>query len=364
MIQLSDATREVSEAGERLDSLQSQFEEASAAKLNLEDDLAKLQQAIANRSTEFESRQQDEQLFDIKEELQTARRVLEDERKQTTTKVAALAFEKTQDIEKARRRIAELESRVAELRIPTTQAQANHLEIDGDDVGHLHVKIQRLRSERDDLLQSTSFAEHENRFALKALEADHQSALEKLQKTEAMLAVEKHELEDKIALLESELSRSMCQRDDLEAKLGAAAQSEINNGAQHQIRDEQLRDMSSQLVILQERCKKAEHELALSAWARSDLEERYRKLQLENGPMTDTRTSEPARTVTRTDNGTKRLSDSTLSAGPSSSEHAAQRVQVEDRPKSPAGQSSVRQSFDVLIKSQKPSRTSRRSSSK
>ena len=316
-LKIEDVQTALTTASSFADDLQNQYEEVSAAKLKLEDELTKVQENLADRSTDSEAQQRNEQLFQLKDHLQNLQQKMGEERLQHEKEIEATAFGGQQDLVEARTRSAELTARVSELQSALASAQAGRKREDSGSVGLLHVKIQQLRAERDDLRRSKSFGEHEHHFALKAAEADRASALEELQIVRSELrqkttahdnlevettglrdrlqhisarlesvaasfataSSEKNDLADRVAQLELELGHAMAARDDLESKVAQAIEQEVASHEAHRTHNKQLVDLASRLAMEQSDRSKAQNELFMSNRARSDLEARVDQLR-------------------------------------------------------------------------------------
>jgi len=346
---LEDAQTALTTASSFADSLQNQYEEVSADKLRLEDELARQQETIANRSTESESRQRDEQLFRYKEDREVLQWTLEVDRQQHEKDIAAVTFGKAQDIRAARARMSELESRVSELQAVLRDAQKSRGEGGNEHVGQLELKVQLLRAERDDSRRSQSFGEHEHHFALKTAEADRASAVEdlaharcelqehltahdnlqketgklreRLQDVSARLesvagsfataSTEKNDLADRVAHLELEVGHATTVRDELERKVVEATQQEATSLEAHRTHHEQLVDLASRLVMEQSERSKAQNELVMSNRARSDLESRVDQLHVR---IIELQEAQPLREDDSPSNGHVRSRSSTSSS--------------------------------------------------
>jgi len=316
-IKLEDAQTALVTAGYFADSLQNQYEDVSAVKLKLEDELAKVHETLADRSTDSEARQRDEQLFLLQEDLQAMKRALIEKRQDYEKELAASKFEKEKDAEDRRNRIIQLESRIGKLQADLELAQKARHTGGSENVGLLHVKMQQLRGERDELRRNLSFNEHEHHFAFKAAEADRASALEDLgiiradleQKTAALCAsqeetaqlrerlqavsarlesvfasfatasTEKNDLADRVAHFELELGHTVAERDELLGQVATASEQESASLEAHREHHEQLVDLASRLAMEQSERSKAQNELLMSNRARSDLETRVDQLQ-------------------------------------------------------------------------------------
>jgi chromosome segregation ATPase len=214
----------------------------------------------------------------LKERLETLQKSLAAERKEHEREIQLLEFLRSEDAgeamkreESMRQQIAEVERRLVETegqlaahlgQVAALQSRINELEAASTNsrpsderekhVTLMHSKIEKLRIERDDLRQKLSYLTHENRFALRAAEADKMSAVEdlhrvradlrqktsayevleadsaslqdrvvsitaRLQSAEASFAAastDKHDLADRVAQLELDLDRAVKERDD------------------------------------------------------------------------------------------------------------------------------------------------------
>jgi chromosome segregation ATPase len=162
--------------------------------------------------------------------------------------------------ELAEKELAEgYERRIAELQAlpPSPTSTVPESNVEQEETKHIalmHAKIEKLRVERDDLRQKVSYLTHESRFALRAAEEDKASAMEDLQRARidlkqkaaaheaarteaaglqerlstmtsrlesaeasfAAASTDKHDLADKVAHLELDLSRSQKERAEVD----------------------------------------------------------------------------------------------------------------------------------------------------
>lgn len=272
-LRLVDAQKSLEDAEARVEVEQERFQEAFNAKLELEASLAEAREEIANRSTESDARLRDEELFDQKEILAELRKTLEDERAEHVKEKEMATFILTQDLDEARSKLVGLEKDVQALEIGK-----KHLRLAED-------KIMRLRAERDDLRNSLSFVNHEQRFTSQEA-TKHRQALDVarvlLEKQSASLAT--LESEQVIAghtssKLESDLAEATTSRDalmgqvqEIEAKLKASME-------EHAVQAEQSGDLVSILALAQSKASRAEGELAQLRKACKELEERHDRAQ-------------------------------------------------------------------------------------
>jgi len=145
--------------------MQERFEETLKNHLDTENTLNDLRGEYANRSTDSEARQRDEELFDQKEAAQKLREAFEVEQAEHAREVDAAALTYAKNLEESRGRVAQLENDLA-----STLSSATNLKLAED-------KIHRLRAERDELRISLHFVNHEQRFTSKEVE-DHRVALQ------------------------------------------------------------------------------------------------------------------------------------------------------------------------------------------
>lgn len=290
---------------------------------------------MADRSTASEARVKDEELFELKESLETLTQQMELLKQDHQGEVDSATFLREQDKLEYNTKSAELVERIehleAQLRSTeqelassksTLEATYNQLarltqlpstphknltELDNEKhLALMHSKIEKLRSERDELRQNLSYLAHENRFALRAAVADKQSAAEetaelrielqtKLESCErlqgevtevqerlvqingtlsdveasfASASCDKHDLVDKVAQLESDLDKIRKERDEME---------------------ESTRGLVSNLTWSKSRVQKLEKELAESARNEKQLEQRMDQLKSERATASDHR---------------------------------------------------------------------------
>jgi len=288
-LQLEDAQSALSEAQRRTDGMQESLEETLKDKFVIENTLNELRAEIANRSTDSEARQRDEELFDQKEAVERLQQVLDTERAEHAKEIEAAAFILSKDLEESRKRVANLEKE-----IDRASSNAKHLKLAED-------KIHRLRAERDELRISLHFVNHEQRFTSKEVES-HRLALntarEDFDKQTNSLADlqrqydEANERSGEISTqLQHDLTQATAARDalsqqiselevELEARLADCREQEAQSGA-----------LASDRALAKSQAERANAEVAGLRRANRDLEVRHDRLQalLEAKMETDSR---------------------------------------------------------------------------
>lgn len=206
-------------------------EAAITLRTTLEGKIAELQDILANRSTESEADARDNELSQLRAELEDVKSALAEKESELQREVQIVNFQKEQDpvssgeqlnnlqseldsarkavidkeaslqkvVDGLRANVSTLEERVKSLQTqlssvkdmpaststttllpPVSLTKTSHTT--PDHVGLLYAKIQSLRADRDGLRQELSFAQNESRFTVSAAQADRKSALEELEK--------------------------------------------------------------------------------------------------------------------------------------------------------------------------------------
>lgn len=249
---MDDKESDLMSATARAEDLQNQNEEAVKAKIELEDRVIELEETLADRSTESEARQRDEEFFQFKEEAESSQKALFAERERHRSEIEAIDFAKTKDADEARQqietlegKIAELEQRIAELQsalvtasrsVENSEKQCVALKSALDasrpstipvssNVRNYVAKIDALRLERDQARQSLSFVEHEQRFAMQdraSTSAELQRARSELNlKTSAVdaLQVERDRQAEQLAQAEGSAAATSEEKERMEQAL-------------------------------------------------------------------------------------------------------------------------------------------------
>lgn len=337
----------------------------SAAKFKLEEEFADIQKMLADRSTDSEASSRQEELFHLKEEVQDLLRKLSHAQQQCDGEIAGLKFGKEQDLKEARARVCELEGTVSQLEMSLDTARPGLDRTRSENEDLLHVKIEQLRTERDDLRRSKSFGEHEHHFALNAAVADRDSALDDIEKAHSQLlqkstaydsleaevaqlkqrlddvstrletvsasfaaaSTEKNDLADRISHLELELRHATAARNEFDIKVKEATAKEVASLQAHHIHHEQLVDLASRLAIEQSERSKAQNALVTSNKARSDLEARVDQLGVK---IDELQKAQPGDMVSSSSNGHVR-SRSTLPSPTLIQELLAEKTDLQGR---------------------------------
>ena len=211
----------------------------AAENARLESRISDLEDNLANRSTETEAQHRQEEVFQLKDDLEAAQR---DKRKMQATE-----RQQMDEIEAKQAEIADLQAKVEQLEQSIEALTAQLVEakatppievniapspaVEPSHVQLLHAKIERLRVERDELQQTMSFVKHEHRFALQASEADKASTAEKLQKAQHEVKHKEGELSRKLAELEGMQKRitdTGAELEDLRCRLSAQTTSRVD----------------------------------------------------------------------------------------------------------------------------------------
>ena len=310
-LKLEDARTALITAGSFSESLQSRYEEVSAEKIKLEDEVTKVRMALSNRSTDSEACQRDEQLFQLKDELRNMQERFVEAQHQSEKELSVMQFAKEQDEAEAATRATELEAHKVRLQGMLSSAMQSQSGGSSKEDNTLEVKIQQLRGDRDELRSEKAFLQHEFYFALKAAEADRTSALEDLQqiRTEMQQAttaqhdrsVETQGLHERLQVISIRLdsvtasfATATNEKQDLADRL-EQLQLELNNARQaqdyrqkeqeatttetHRLHDQQVVELMSRLAAVQDEVSSGRHRLVLSNRARSELEASVEQLQ-------------------------------------------------------------------------------------
>lgn len=182
-----------------IEELSDKLQGAATDIVKLETRNAEMEDSLANRSTETEAQHRQEEVFQLKEDIEGLKRDYGEAQLDLATK--------SQEIATGADRIQQLESELAG-RNNAASADVTHAHL-------LHAKIETLRTERNELRQTISFAKHEQRFALSAAEADKASAILELQLVKAELVRRDAEIDK----LQGEISGHREQLDGLTAEL-------------------------------------------------------------------------------------------------------------------------------------------------
>jgi chromosome segregation ATPase len=271
---LQDSETNLVSVGAVIDGLQERLEVLLAEKLKVEDELRSVQEEIGNRSTESEARARDEELFQLKEELDGYKESMANTRKELEGRI----FVKDKDIEEARASVATLQSTIANLENANRRAETRHVHL-------LHDKIGRLRSERDELRVSLNFIQHEHRFARQALESDKLVAVGELQDVKNVVREKTESLEralldlGRVVQLEDELRDAITLRDELALQEEKNKETLKSNQAQLRSNALELGTLANHLALSSYEASKAQSEKAQLQKTARDLEQKINWLQ-------------------------------------------------------------------------------------
>lgn len=283
--QLEDLEANLAVTQAEHDKAREDFEVILKEKLDIESRLTALQDNAADRSTDSEAQQRNEELFQVKEDLELARQTLNAKIESLREELELTSFAKGKDLEEsqtklteANRRISELEAQLHSARSPTSGAEH---------VGLLHATIQRIRSERDELRQSLSFSQNESRFAVKAAQADRESALDELQKAKLevkqnvairdTLQAEIESIRQRVQQKESDLERVTSSFADAAQEKGDYADKVTQLDRQMEALRTELSDKVQQLEENGRMFAELNHQLVL-ARSNNDAEKRHRRI--------------------------------------------------------------------------------------
>ena len=310
--ELADLNQRLRRAVEQADGMQEKYERCARQKLDLEKDLAELQAIMADRSTASEGQDRMAEIFDQKEEIQ-----------HLTAKLQG----SERSLSLARMRITELEASIAVLTPLPSSCGSREVVL-------LQDKIQRLRSERDELRLSFSYVQHEHRFARDAAEADRISAVEDLQRARSELEVkleaistlraehaaakdaldtvttrlegvngsfasasaEKNDLADKVTHLEVDLREATSSRDQLLSRVD-----ELDKRLAERLEDSQVQHLISEVAMAQHKASKAEREMFSLLKANKEYESRIDRLQEQLEATIEVRPASTDRPPSRAD---------------------------------------------------------------
>lgn len=199
--ELEDTRAQLDRQTVEVERLSDDLQKSASDNAALELKHAEMCDAMANRSTETEAQHRQEELFQLQEDLEIARR--------EKLGLAELAKGKSDEIALLTTKVQDLEQRVAEkVAVPTESL--------------LHDKIKRLRVERDELRQTMSFAQHEHRFSLQASEEAQSSLLDELKLAQANLLQKQADAEKSrsdLVDVQSRYDAASAQIDNLQARL-------------------------------------------------------------------------------------------------------------------------------------------------
>ena len=216
-----------------------QLQSSAADNARLEQKLSEAEDTLANRSTETEAQHRQEEVFQLKDDLEAAHR--EKRKMQATERERLDDIEaKRAEIDAMQQKVEQLEERVADLVSQLAEARATPpIEVniapqpvvatDSSHVQLLHATIDRLRAERDELRQTMSFVKHEHRFALQASEDDKATTLEKLQMAQRDAKIKDAEVSKKLAeleVLQKQITTTAVELDNLRSRLARQANTE------------------------------------------------------------------------------------------------------------------------------------------
>lgn len=235
--ELEDSKKRLSTRLLEIEELSDKLQIAAADIVKLEQRNGELEESLANRSTETEAQHRKEEVFQLQEDLRLSREQYELKTIELAEKVLAIGVSAT--------RIEELEVMLNNVKAEAEDWRARSLSKSNLAlVGLLEGKIERLRSERDELRQTMSFAKHEHRFALEAAEADRLSAKAELEKAKVDLDNRTIELDT----VKSDLSAHRDQLDSLSVELDNLRRQmvEATTEKNHAL-DDQIRQLQAEL---------------------------------------------------------------------------------------------------------------------
>ena len=265
-LQLEDAQKRVEEMEDR-------FEESLKKQLDTENALNEVREEFANRSTDSEARQRDEQLFDHKEAVERLQQVLDKERAEHATVVEAAVLVLSKDLEESRERINRLEKE-----LEGASSSSKNLKLAEN-------KIHRLRAERDELRTSLHFVNHEQRFTNKEVETHQLSlrtardALDKQTITLAILQQQYLESGETSTQLKTDLVEATAARDGLlmqVARLETELQAKISDCREQEA---QSGSLASDWALAKSRAERANAELVELRRVNRELEVQYDRAQ-------------------------------------------------------------------------------------
>ncbi|KAK8853159.1 hypothetical protein IAR55_003860 [Kwoniella newhampshirensis] len=225
-IQLDDKTAELVVSASSADEVQSRFEEAVKTINTLQGRVAQLEDLQADRSTESEARERDEQLFQIQEEKRNLQETLSAVQKEYEAELASITFKSEQDIAEAQKRVAILEKQVSDLQASLASAAKDvQVSENQQEVRRLEDKIGRLRAERDDLRHNVSFVQNERHFAIRAANEERESAIEEVRKARDELK-QRNSTYENLQMLVEELRKDLEEQTSRVGKTAADADSE------------------------------------------------------------------------------------------------------------------------------------------
>ena len=221
----------------RLGNLMSELEEAQSAQSTLETQLRDKAIELSTAAAQLDTARsdhgnavinvaqlKDEEISQLKLDLQTRQTALDE----TKAEHAAAHLARSRDLKDARTIVAQLTETIAgieasvseggnEDRAAAIASKPTPYSVNAS-AQALHAKIDRLRSERDELRQGMSFAQHEHRFSISALQAERIQAETDLNGVRVALT-------DKLASLDSiqkEAGEAKEQLEELTVRLDAA----------------------------------------------------------------------------------------------------------------------------------------------
>ena len=302
-LRLEDAKGSLGTSKQLAEEMQEKYEEASKSRWDLEAIVTELRETMGNRSTESEARNRDETLFDHKDEIARIQKTLDEEREEHGKGLEMATFVISQDLEEARTRIVELEEQNGALGNASSVEQSKQLEL-------LYCKIERLRTERDELRVSLNFVNHEHRFAGQAADAATSSAVEALQKARVELenqtalfnslqsehalaqdsfielsmrlqgaSTDKNDLANKVRTLETTLHDAATSRDHLSQKVAELENKLSTSMEEHRHQAAQSGDLVSEFALARSRASRAEAEMSALLKANKELEVRVDRNQ-------------------------------------------------------------------------------------
>ncbi|WWC71952.1 uncharacterized protein I206_105911 [Kwoniella pini CBS 10737] len=189
-IELDDRNTELAASRASHDEVEGRFEEAVKSLNEVQGRLGDMENAQADRSTESEAREKDEELFHLKELKDRLAQELNNAREQHEKELTATTSKQEQDLLETQTRIQELEKHVERLQSALSAAhdakKAGAIS-DNEALHRMEQKISQLRSERDDLRHNLSFVQNERHFAIRAATSDKESAIEDVKRMKEAL---------------------------------------------------------------------------------------------------------------------------------------------------------------------------------
>ncbi|WVO14289.1 hypothetical protein L204_101921 [Cryptococcus depauperatus] len=279
MAQLTSLSDEAGSLRIQIEEKSSQLEVAMISSQQLRDCLeqshnkiSNLQTRLAEMETEAEelssarTEEKDEEIKHLKEQKMALEVAAKRMKREYEAQLSATRHDHEQELQDAHTRVAELDHQITALRQSAPLVRKSSLpEFDRSEVHKWEEKLERLRTERNDLRQNVAFVQHECHFAVQAADAEKQAALQEANRIQEELNSKSDvcdELQKEINGLKIEMDEkqvtSIEKKEKLESQVAFLEKDLASIRYELESKHKRISELELQALIEEDTIKKAE----------------------------------------------------------------------------------------------------------